>query len=99
VSATDIGLQRDDLDSFNHLVPALLGLLKLLDDLTACLDEPAPATSAPLTDKDEPLASALLGLVSLHRTLRRWTDTAADATARVESRDDAGQTAERGLLR
>lgn len=59
-------------DGFVHVV---LGVLAELRRLDACLP---PATDAPpRADDDDPATLAVLGLVSLRRTLERWIEIAA----------------------
>ena len=83
-------------DETNDLIPLVLGLCRVLDDLDVDTFQPCHG----ITDvRDEKLLiPALLGLLSVRRTLHRWIDpilrSAADSYEQV-----ADVEAMRGLLR
>ena len=64
--------QTDGTVEQNDIMPALLGLSKLLDDMSERLEaSPAPReAAAPPCDRD--IVLALLGVLALRRTLRNW---------------------------
>jgi hypothetical protein len=75
---TELGAPRADFVGSHELIPVILGATAFLNDVALCAEEPSdaqppdPATVALLVD-------ALLGLLALRRTLRRWTEAAAAA--------------------
>lgn len=74
MSVSDSRALSDSLNYTNDLVPLLLGLLKTLDDVAVCVEQPAAAS--PRSGGDAALVDALLGLLSLRRTLRAWVGAA-----------------------
>ena len=76
--APELGRQRDASATGNELVPLVLGLMRLLDRAAAAVAATPPAGPArPLaSDRDDQALAALLGILSIRRTLRRWLDVA-----------------------
>jgi hypothetical protein len=80
----------------NDIVPALLGLSRMLDDLCQRLDTSAFRRGFPASPEDRTVMLAMLGALSLHRTLHDWLGHCASSTQSLES--PQGPTIER-LLR
>jgi len=102
---TELDRPLDRSDATNDLVPGMLGLLALLDALAADLSRCAePREAAPETRADV-LVDALLGLMSVRRTLRRWLVPVVAqrpryrASAPQLATGEAPPTDRRGLLR
>jgi hypothetical protein len=76
MSAPELGRRADATAARNDLVPLALGLLQLLDRVAA-----ATAAAGPVREvssaRDEQVLAALLGVLSVRRTVRRWLDAAA----------------------
>ncbi len=78
MSAPELGRQRDATATGNELAPLVLGLMRLLDRVaaasasTTAVGPARPSTS----DHDDQVLAALLGALSLRRTLQRWLDAA-----------------------
>jgi len=62
----------------NDMVPVLLGFLKIVDDISLRIDtggavaSPAKSPHGAATSGDEEIVLAVLGLLSVHRTIHRW---------------------------
>jgi len=72
-----LGGQRDCTAQHNDIVPVLLGLTKFLDTIAERARTEAPLgrsdrPSAATKPDDEDLILAVLGLLSIRATLRRW---------------------------
>ena len=87
------------LDDTGYLVPLLLGALKLLDDFVMAIDERAKSPAADADPADEPLLAAGLGLISLHRTARRWADLASSGACGRRGPATPGPARSPSLLR
>lgn len=76
--APELGRQRDATATGNELVPLVLGLMRLLDRVAAAAAPTTPAGPArqPGSDRDDQVLAALLGVLSIRRTTRRWLDAA-----------------------
>ena len=76
--APELGRQRDATATGNELVPLVLGLMRLLDRVAAAVASTPPAGPARprACERDDQVLAALLGILSIHRTLRRWLDVA-----------------------
>ena len=89
--------QLDCTSDYNDMVPLLLGIQKFLDDLALRVEvkpahqiscETGGANTAITAGRDRELILALLGLLSLRRTLERWLGQGPEALsyfARVQS--------------
>jgi hypothetical protein len=86
----DLARYQDLTDEGNDLIPLFLGALKLLDDVAVAVSSKADAAHPGQADGDRDLvASAILGLLSLRRTVCRWAaeaagEHAAEAPGRAE---------------
>ena len=61
----------------NDMVPVLLGFLKIVDDILQRIDtganaSPAKALHGAAASPDEEIVLAVLGLLSVRRTIHRW---------------------------
>jgi hypothetical protein len=79
----DLGAPRPDFVGSHELIPVILGATAFLDGLARCIDEPCRG-EAPDPAVDGLLVDALLGLLSLRRTLLLWTDAAETENASSE---------------
>jgi hypothetical protein len=76
----DLARYQDRTDEANDLIPLFLGAVKLLDDVAVAASSKADATHPGPPDGDRSndlLASSILGLLSLRRTVCRWAAEAA----------------------
>ena len=97
---TDIGYQVNRCDESNNLATVLLGLIKLLDEISDGIDDPVSSDAENITEKDELLTSALLGMLSFRRTLYRWLDSIENESAALPTASEPTIVADgRGLLR
>ena len=78
MSAPEFGRQVDATAAGNDLVPMALGFMRLLDRVgaAALTATPGPVSEAS-SARDEQVLAALLGVLSMRRTVRRWLDAAA----------------------
>jgi len=75
----DYARQQDRTDQDNDLVFFFLGAVNLLDDLATAVTEKARFPEDGALDGDiDSILAAMLGLLSLRRTLKRWACHAAD---------------------
>lgn len=78
---SEFGRQLIFVDESNDLVLTTLGFKKILDDLAIGAESPLRDDVDLLQHDDELLVSALLGLLSVRRTLNLWIDPIlADST-------------------
>jgi hypothetical protein len=92
MSEIDLARYQDLTDEANDLIPLFLGALKLLDDFAVAASSKADTMRLSAVDGDrsnDPLVLAMLGLLSLRRTVRRWAgeaagEHAAEALRRLE---------------
>ena len=97
-----IDRQLDRTVEHNDIVPALLGLLKMLDDISVRLEAEAagptyPPKSATAADREAVLA--MLGLLRLRRTLHNWLGQCAPSAPHARSMQLEPETVETNLLR
>jgi hypothetical protein len=78
VTTADLTHYRDLTDQSNDLIPLFLGLLKVLDEFAASVEQAAAsARKEQSIGADDALSYAALGVLSLRRTLWRWAGHAA----------------------
>jgi hypothetical protein len=97
---TDIGYQVNRSDESNNLATVVLGLTTLLDELADSVEEPANRDAKSVTENDELIVSAFLGMLSVRRTLNRWLDSIDCETVDLRESPVPSKSADgRGLLR
>jgi hypothetical protein len=97
--ASELGRQRDATAAGNELVPLALGLLQFLDRVAAAVSASPLGPAAPPSPRDEQVLAALLGLLSLRRTLRRWLVATALESEPLDRRPAAPRAPEGSWLR
>jgi hypothetical protein len=97
--------QADCTSDQNDVVPLLLGIWKELEDLYAHVEVGTPDSTAEREGdvcttcvRDEDLLLAVLGLLSVRRTLHRWLNQCEPEACRFERRSDKAKV-ETDLLR
>jgi hypothetical protein len=101
MSAPEAGRRGDATAAGNDLVPLALGLMRLLDRVAAAAAATAAAApvSEPSSARNEQVLAALLGVLSVRRTVRRWLDAAALEPERSEHGAPAPRPARGSWLR
>jgi hypothetical protein len=99
MSATDITAQRAAFDQANDLVACVLGLNRWLDELAACCEQPAATVERLAADSEELFVVAVLGMLSVRRTLQLWARSIEAVEQSVPAAHEPRLGRVRGLLR